>query len=113
MAAASLPPASLAGSHATSQTYSILAQHRGRDTVCALPVPVPVWLAQCVSVPFCSDHVISGAKQLGESGYWTLTSLTPPEPTPAMKAGSKGVKQSGEGEGKRVSILEAPVVMEV
>ena len=58
---------------------------------------------------------VAGAKQLGESGYWTLSSLAPPEPTPAMKAGSKVVKQGveGEGDGKRVSILDTPVVMEV
>lgn len=56
----------------------------------------------------------TGAKELGETGYWTLTSLTPPEPTPAMKAGSGGVKLGVEEEDtKRVGVLDPPVVMEV
>lgn len=55
--------------------------------------------------------IFSGAKKLGESGYWTLTSLTPPELTPALKAGNKGVKLGIiEGESKQEV---TPVVMEV
>ena len=41
-------------------------------------------------------ETVTGAKLLGESGYWTLTSVTPPEFTPAMRAGSKGVKPGYE-----------------
>ena len=50
---------------------------------------------------------MTGAKQLGESGYWTLTTLAPPEPTPAMKAGNKASVDEHN------SFLEPPVAMEV
>lgn len=68
-----------------------------------------VWCVVCEL--WCVMYI--GAKQLGESGYWTLTSLTPPDPVSAMKSGSKGVKPSMEGEGKRVSVMDTPIVMEV
>ena len=63
---------------------------------------------------------LSGAKQLGENGWWSLASLAPPDPSVAMKSsrGEGRVRRVGggergraDGESKKVRLMEPPQVM--
>lgn len=73
-----------------------------------------------IALPPSLLPALPGAKQLGENGWWSLTSLSPPDPAVAMKS-SKGegrVRRMGggergraDGESKRVRLMEPPQVM--
>ncbi|CAI8045821.1 Cysteine-rich protein 2-binding protein, partial [Geodia barretti] len=62
----------------------------------------------------CPSLFQSGAKQLGESGYWTLSSVTPPDFSPAMRTSTRTIRHPLlETEGKAAGAHETSVAMEV